>query len=65
MQKDIHRLKNAARINAAMDDDPNGDVRMETEELGAEQRQRAQCIDLDNTTLHVVCFPSFLDLSST
>lgn len=62
MQKDIRRLKSAVQTDAAMDDDSDGDDRMETEEAEAGQRQRAQHIDLDNATLFIVCFPSLLGI---
>lgn len=64
MQKDIRRLKSAVKNDATTEDESDGDDRMETEEAEAGQRQRAQHIDLDNTTLFIVCFPSLLDLSA-
>lgn len=63
MQADIRLLKNAARPHAPTENDPHVDDRSEAEEVEVGQRQRAHRSDLDNATLHIVCFTSFLDLS--
>lgn len=65
MQEDIRLLKNASRKDAPADNDPHVDDRTEAEKVEAGQRQRAQRSGIDNATLHIVCFPSFLDLSAT